>query len=114
MLNNPLPRHERRSGTVAIRSDVYPANVEFSFGTNPYPKTRAIVTADEVIVLVEDGRPPGVLYRERLEDVTGTRTALQAVTADGTVTITRQGGCGCGSTLKNYRPFDRSVALARR
>jgi len=114
MLNAPLPRHEKEARSVAVRSDVFPANVDFSFATNPYPKTRAIVTADEVIVLVEDGNPPGVLYRERLEDVTGTRAQVTATTADGTVTITRGGGCGCGSSLRSYRPFARSMALARR
>src|SRR3954470_9831839 len=98
MLNAQPPRHEKEARRVAVRSDVYPANVEFSFGTNPYPKTRAIVTADEVIILVADGNPPGVLYRERLEDVVGTRAAVTATTADGTVTITRAGGCGCGSS----------------
>ena len=114
MLNAQPPRHEKVAGSVAVRSDVYPANVEFSFGTNPYPRSRAIVTADEVIILVEDGNPPGVLYQERLEDVTGTRNAVQATTVDGTVTITRQQGCGCGSSLRSYRPFGRTMALARR
>ena len=113
MLNTSPPRHERVAGTVAIRSDVYPANVEFSFATNPYPKTRAIITADEIIVLVEDGRPPGVLSRERLEDVSGSRSQVMATTVDGTIRVTRQNGCGCGSSLKTYRPFDRVVALAR-
>jgi hypothetical protein len=93
---------------------VFPADVQFSFATHPYPKARAIVTADEVIVLVEDGNPPGVLYQARLVDVSGTRQALTAITEDGTVTITRAGGCGCGSRLRSYRPFGRSVALARR
>lgn len=114
MLNTVLPRHEKVSGTVAIRSDVFPASVQFSFADNPYPKVRAIVTADEVIVLVEDGNPPGVLYQERLDDVSGTRQTLTATTADGTVTIARGGGCACGSRLRSYRPFGRSVMLARR
>jgi hypothetical protein len=114
MLNTVLPRHEQRSGTVGVRSDVFPASVQFSFADNPYPKVRAIVTADEVIVLVEDGNPPGVLYQERLVDVSGTRQYVQATTEDGTVTITRGGGCACGSRLRSYRPFGRSIALASR
>jgi len=114
MLNVPPPRHQKRSGTVALRSDVFPADVQFSFGTHSYSKMRAIVTADEVIVLVEDGNPPGVLYEGRLVDVTGNRQVLTAITEDGTVTIARAGGCGCGSRLRGYRPFGRAVALARR
>jgi hypothetical protein len=112
MLNtSPIP-HQKSEGAVAVRADVYPANVTFSFGLNPYPRTRAIVTADTVLVLVEGGGGAAVLYESRLEDVSGNRAQLVATTADGTVTITRQTGCGCGSRLRSYRPFARSVRMA--
>lgn len=97
---------------VRLRTDVFPANVSFSFADNPYARARALITADEVIVLVEGGYEVAVLYRARLEDVTGTRTEIVATTNDGDVTITRQSGCGCGSRLKTYRPFARTMSMA--
>jgi hypothetical protein len=113
MLNSPPVPHQKTSGTVPVRTDVYPATVEFSFASNPYPRTRAIITADTVLVLVEGGQSAAVLYEERLEDVaTVGRRQIVATTADGTVTIARQGGCGCGSRLRSYRPFGRAVRMA--
>jgi hypothetical protein len=116
MLNDPPVPHRRSGGVTPVRSDVYPADVAFSFATNPYSRARAIVTADTVMVLVENGTPSGagVLYEGRLEDVNlVNRTHLVAVTADGEVTITRQAGCGCGSRLRSYRPFGRAVRMAK-
>jgi hypothetical protein len=112
MLNTTPTPHKKAEGAVAVRADVYPANVTFTFGVNPYPRSRAIVTADTVLVLVEGGSGAAVLYEGRLENYTGDRTQLVATTADGEVTITRQGGCGCGSRLRSYRPFGRAVRMA--
>jgi hypothetical protein len=105
----------RVGGTQQMRADVYPATVQFSFGTHRYSRARAMVTTDRVIVLVEAGIGPsgvGVLYDGRLEDVSGDRNQLTATTADGEVTIFRQSGCGCGSKLRSYRPYGRMVAMA--
>ncbi len=113
MLNSPPVPHQKISGTVPVRTDVYPASTTFSFASNPYARTRAIVTADRVIVLVESSPNPAVLYEGRLEDFSGDRKQVVVTTADGTVTITRQGGCGCGSRLRSYRPFGRPVAMAK-
>jgi hypothetical protein len=115
MLNETPTPHQVMDGPVKVRNDVYPAKVTFSFGRNPYPKSRAIITADRVIVLVENGGSgAGVLYDERLEDVSGNRRQIVATTADGEVTISRAAGCGCGSTLRSYRPFARSLRMATR
>lgn len=113
MLNTALVPHQRAAGTVAVRVDVFPAIVSFSFMDNPYAKARAILTADEALILVEAGSGPAVLYQERLEDVQGDRRTVVATTADGDITITRAGGCGCGSRLRGYRPFGRTVRMAR-
>lgn len=109
----PVP-HQQVRGTVQIRADVYPANVVYSFAHNEYSQSRAIVTADEVIVLVDGRDTPNVYYRGRLENVGGTHDMLVATTADGTVTVTRAQGCGCGSRLKSYQPFTRAVRMAAR
>ena len=116
MLNETPTPHQVIDGPVKVRNDVYPADVTFSFGANPYNRSRAIVTADRVIVLVESGNGAGaaVLYDERLEDVTGDRKQIVATTADGEVTISRASGCGCGSRLRSYRPFGRSLRMATR
>ena len=107
----PTP-HYQDQRAVMVRTDIYPANVVFSFAVNDYPRARAILTADEILILVEGGYEVVTLYSARLENVTGTRTEIVATTADGEITITRQQGCGCGSRLKSYRPFARTMAMA--
>jgi hypothetical protein len=111
MLNTPPLPHEPVQGTVPVRTDVYPATVAFSFGTHNYSKARAIVTADSILVLVEAGTAPGVLYEGRLENLTFNGQTAVATTEDGDVTISRAGGCGCGSRLRSYRPFGRAVRM---
>ena len=111
MLNEPPVPHKQVAGNVMVRTDVYPANVSFSFGTHNYPKARAIVTADSILVLVEGGTSTAVLYEARMEDVTFDGRSATVTTEDGTVTISRAGGCGCGSRLRSYRPFGRAVRM---
>lgn len=108
-----LVDHTPEDRTVALRSDVFPANVTFSFATHNYPKVRSIVTADEIIVLVDGAYAPAVLYRGYLEDVVGNQAQVVATTSDGEITISRAQGCGCGSRLRSYRPFTQTMALAR-
>jgi hypothetical protein len=112
MLNQPPIPHEKVPGSVMVRTDVWPATVSFSFGENPFTRSRAIVTADSILVLVEAGTGPGVLYESRLEDLTFNGRTATAVTEDGEITIARAGGCGCGSRLRSYRPFGRSLRMA--
>lgn len=97
-----------------IRSDTYPANVVFSFATHSYPKARAIVTKTDVLVLVEGGTQIMVLYFAPLLDAQGDGRSIVATTEDGTVTISKAPGCGCGSGLKSYRPYRDSVRMAVR
>jgi len=104
--------HYQDQRSVRLRTDIYPAEVVFSFAENRYPRARAVVTADEIIVLVEGGYEVSQLYRAYLEDVSGSRTQIIATTSDGDITITRQQGCGCGSRLKSYRPFARTMSMA--
>jgi len=108
-----LTTHQQVKGAVPVRVDVFPATVRFSWMDNPYAKVRAILTADEALMLVEATGGPAVLYTGRLEDVTGDRQTVTATTADGDITITRAGGCGCGSKLRAYRPFTRTVRMAK-
>ena len=114
MVLGTIHHHVQVEGAVPVRADVYPAQVQFSFTDNPYPKTRAILTADTVLILVEATGGPAVLYEERLENVAiPDREHIIATTVDGDVTISRGSGCGCGSTLKSYRPFGRSIHMAK-
>jgi hypothetical protein len=111
LYESPVP-HQRTDGSVLVRTDVYPANVSFSFASNPYPRARAILTVDKVLILVDGLGGAAVLYEERLENVSIGQTSVVATTVDGDVEISRQGGCGCGSTLRGYRPFGRAMAMA--
>jgi hypothetical protein len=115
MLNAALVPHQQVAGAVAVRADVFPAAVTFSFAENNYSRARAILTAEEVLVLVDGGTGsgPAVLYQQRLEDVQTSRQQVVATTVDGDVTITRAGGCGCGSRLRSYQPFQRAVRMER-
>jgi hypothetical protein len=114
MLNTAPVPHQQVRGAVAVRADVFPAEVTFSFMGKRQSKARAILTADSVLVLTDGTTGPVVLYENRLEDVQFTsRTSVTATTADGEVTITRGGGCGCGSRLRSYRPFARTVRMER-
>ena len=101
-------------GQVQIRADVFPATVAFSFAVNPYNRSRAIVTADRVLVLVDGQRTPRVLYDGGLNNVSGDRNQMVASTDDGEVTITRARGCGCGSRLRSFKPYRSSVRMAAR
>jgi hypothetical protein len=114
MLNETPVPHQVITEPVKVRHDIYPATVIFSFAEHPYTRARAIVTVDQLLVLVEGGSGAAVLYDERLEDVSGNRRQLVATTVDGEVTISRQAGCGCGSRLRSYRPFSRSLRMATR
>jgi hypothetical protein len=112
---DPVP-HQQVAGATPVRTDVYPATVQFSFWTNPYAKTRAILTADRALILVDGGNGSGaaVLYEGRLEDVAiPDRRHVVATTAEGEITISRAGGCGCGSRLRGYRPFARVVRMEK-
>jgi hypothetical protein len=107
------PVHRRNDSPVTVRADIYPAKVSFSFDEHNYPNMRAVVTLNEVLVLVEGGTSILELYRAPLLDVQGTRTSLTATTEDGEVVIRKDGGnCGCGSSLKSYRPFGNATRMA--
>jgi hypothetical protein len=109
----PRPRtHTPVAEPTQIRFDIYPATVAFSFGSHMFNKVRAIVTADQVVVLVDDQGGPSELYSGKLENIQGTRRHVQVETADGVITIERAQGCGCGSHLKNYKPFTRAARIA--
>lgn len=107
----PIP-YSKINGQVQLRADVFPASVQFSFAENKYPKARAIVTADRVMVLVDGQRTPRLLYDGRLEGYTGDRNSLVATTAEGEITITRAQGCGCGSRLRGFRPYQKAIRMA--
>lgn len=106
--------HRQVTESTIIRSDTYPAKVTFSFGTHSYPRARAIVTMNRVVVLVEGGTQMMELYSAPLLDVEGNHRQITATTEDGTVTISKAPGCGCGSGLKSYRAFRDSQRMAFR
>lgn len=108
---DPIP-YVPLDGQVQLRADVFPANVKFSFAKNPYNRSRAIVTADRVMVLVDGQRTPRLLYDGRLENVNGTSTQMVATTAEGEITIARAGGCGCGSRLRSFKPYRKAIRMA--
>jgi hypothetical protein len=75
-----------------------------------HPKTRVVVTDDEVYVYTDD--PAGkekavVLFTDRINDFEGNAVEGWTVETvdDYVVTFRRSGGCSCGSRLKGFDPF---------
>jgi hypothetical protein len=68
---------------------------------------RTIVTDDEVFVYVDGAQGPEVFFTDRLEDFEGNASDGWTVktSEESSLTMTRSGGCGCGSRLKGYNPF---------
>lgn len=107
--------------TTATRTDMWPAELRIDPDApnkddrrHVYP-VRVVVTLDEILVFT-DGRPPTLVFRDRLKsyspptpDVQATKEQLRtgsnrqaiATTESGHVLVfTRASGCGCGSRLK--------------
>lgn len=112
LIEDPPVHKQVRGVPVEIRRDIYPAIVSFSFAKNPWPKSRAIITRTELIILVEGGTYIKEVYREPLLSLGGNNKMLKIETEDGSIQITKDGNCGCGSSLKSYRPFEQPVYIA--
>lgn len=105
--------HRQVREPTIIRSDTYPANVDFSWATHNYPRLRAIVTLRKVLVLCEGATTVNTLYEAPMLDAQGDGRKITITTEDGTLTISKASGCGCGSSLKSYRAFPDSQRMAR-
>jgi hypothetical protein len=106
--------HRPVTESTILRADTYPAKVTFSFATHSYPRARAIVTMDRIVILVEGGTQIMELYSAPLLDVEGNHRSITATTEDGTITFSKAPGCGCGSSLKSYRAYRDSQRMAFR
>jgi hypothetical protein len=92
-----------------IRVDLFPAEVYFAEeDVPPLRKVRVIVTQDEFYIFADSPRGPEATHHGRLDTFEGNqKTGYSATLADETsLTFRRAGGCGCGSRLRGFRPFD--------
>jgi len=101
---------------VVVR-DVYPAEVTLPDGTllrgALVKVTREGVyvwTGERVLSYAEARSEPGEVLTP---DYLTRREPLVTATADGPVVVWKGAGCGCGSTLKSYRPFQPERKAAR-
>lgn len=114
----PFP-HDPAARGGALLLDLFPAAASFSFTDQTAHPARICITSDlsaspgsQVLhVFVDSTIGPAPIYRAPVLSRTGDRRDGAVTTADGTVSFSRSGGCGCGSALKAFRPFPNSVML---
>ncbi len=93
---------------VVVR-DVFPARVVI--GTRVLTSARAVITRDRLLVYINRTGPAlDEPYTPEGSTVPAynapAREPAQLALADGsTATVTRQRGCGCGSTVRSWRPW---------
>lgn len=96
-----------------IRLDLFPARVELTREGLEEPvvhqNVRATVTDDEIYLYTDSMQGPLQFYRASLIDISRAEHGYVVYTAhldDGlTASITRSGGCGCGSRLRAFNAF---------
>lgn len=89
-----------------IRLDVYPARIVHNKKVI-HPNTRIIVGDTDYYIFKETTRGPALEISGPIYDLERDFAAQHKLFLDEDTIyyISRLGGCGCGSTLKNYTPF---------
>jgi len=121
-----VPRPGRVPG---VRLDVFPAVIRIAPpgtlgdptaltasgdappGTRRLDRCRAVVRDGTLLVAVDSPEGPELVFRERVESVTGRRAPFHIVTSSGkTVVVVQDRNCGCGSRLRSWSPGGSVVA----
>lgn len=95
-----------------VRYDIFPASV-VNEATNAelFRAVRVLVTMDRVAIFDETQT---VIYSAGLNDGWEIPGGVRIDPDDntGVFTVRRSGGCGCGSRLKNFRPWNGNYVVA--
>ena len=99
------------SDVVTVSLDVHPAIVILPDGRR-YDQSRAIIGDGVLHVYVEPANraedPPEIWSSDVIATDGNGYNQFSVQTADGDVSIERGSGCGCGSRLKSWAPFQYS------
>lgn len=92
--------------TVTVTVDLFPARVRLPNGTI-LVNARVVATEDGDLRIYVDGpgQPELFYQRDALSHEGQPSSGFIFLVEEGTVAAVRSGGCGCGSMLKNFRPF---------
>lgn len=92
--------------------DTHPATVTLPDGTERR-KARAVLTQERLYVYVEESRQPALAWSAPFQRDglvlppagASQGKAWRVPTDDGTVIVQPSGGCGCGSVMRLWSPF---------
>ena len=105
----PQP-YTTQPGRVAVVADIFPATVNFQFVPQTVTKARFVLTqAGTVYVFTDSSYGPALLYSGVVTASEGVKKDMTITTPDGVLTSVKAGGCGCGSRLRGFRPFEQSI-----
>lgn len=99
-----------------ILLDAFPV-IAYTPDGGRYEPARVVVFNDKVQVwVVPMGAPgPQVIFESAAMSVSGTRLAGFTIqTPDGDVRTARTSGCGCGSPLKRFDPYEGATRKVKR
>ena len=93
---------------VTVTFDVHPAKVTLPDG-RVYTATRVLVADDRLLMYVDPANraedPPLMFQSDAISVEGGGYNGWSILTEEGLVDVLGEGGCGCGSRLKNWTPF---------
>lgn len=117
--------------SVTVKADVFPAVLQITGSddeSRTVDKVRVIITEgtpDKVLVFQDASTGPSLIYSAEVTGYTPPKTAMRLremhqpeftthaiTTPTTTLTVTKSGGCGCGSRLKSFNPFPTITSLA--
>lgn len=107
----PQP-YTTQPGRVVVTTDVFPAVVTFQFIPQTVTKARVVLTqGGTVYVFTDSSYGPALLYSGVVTASEGSRQSMTITTPDGVLTSEKSGGCGCGSRLRGFKPFEQSIRV---
>ena len=107
----PQP-YTTQPGRVAVTADVFPVTVDFQFIPQVVTKARFVLTqAGTVYVFTDSSYGPALLYSGVVTASEGNKQDITITTPDGVLTSVKAGGCGCGSRLRGFKPFEQVIHI---
>lgn len=106
MTTTPSPTPTPTPEVSFIRLSLFPASVQKDQTPLALSNVKAIVTDAYLFLATDSPTGPQFHTQEELISFEGNnKIGYTAVTPQGTYTISRSNGCGCGSRLRGFNPF---------